>query len=140
MLGALIYSVIALYYFQIKENHPTLLTVSLIIILVIYAIVMLLDQREKNQEIILIPRNDETSLANYRLRSRLDNDHLTVENPVTGGIISISFSSITNYELIKEPKKRSKIPAELRELKRLLDDGVITPEDFEKAKKKILGI
>jgi hypothetical protein len=58
------------------------------------------------------------------------------------GFIGDAISSTTNKKKAKITKKKSEdkdIVAKLKDLKKLLDDGVISKEEFEKAKKKILN-
>ena len=58
------------------------------------------------------------------------------------GFIGDAISSTTNKKKAKITKKKSEdkdVVAKLKDLKKLLDDGVISKEEFEKAKKKILN-
>ena len=58
------------------------------------------------------------------------------------GFIGDVISSTTNKKKPKITKKNSEdkdVVAKLNDLKKLLDDGVISKEEFEKAKKKILN-
>jgi len=57
------------------------------------------------------------------------------------GFIGDAISSTTNKKKAKITKKKSEdkdVVAKLKDLKKLLDDGVISKEEFKKAKKKIL--
>jgi hypothetical protein len=58
------------------------------------------------------------------------------------GFIGDVINSTTNKKKAKITKKKSEdkdIVAKLKDLKKLLDDGVISKEEFEKAKKKVLN-
>ena len=58
------------------------------------------------------------------------------------GFIGDAISSTTNKKKAKITKKKSEdkdVVAKLKDLKKLLDDGVISKEEFKKAKKKILN-
>ena len=58
------------------------------------------------------------------------------------GFIGDAISSTTNKKKAKITKKKSEdknIVTMLKDLKKLLDDGVISKEEFEKAKKKLLN-
>lgn len=71
-------------------------------------------------------------------------------SPIIGGIITLASTSKTQAEMLNEMKKQStsqppqngpekSIADELQKLKVLLDDGSITQEDYDAAKKKLLS-
>ena len=76
-----------------------------------------------------------------QFKSKMSNSEMK-DKLASLGFIGDAISSTTNKKKAKITKKKSEdkdIVAKLKDLKKLLDDGVISKEEFEKAKKKILN-
>tara|TARA_B100000780_G_scaffold48616_1_gene30208 strand:+ start:38 stop:634 length:597 start_codon:yes stop_codon:yes gene_type:complete len=76
-----------------------------------------------------------------QFNSKMSNSEMK-EKLASLGFIGDATSSTTNKKKAKITKKKSEdkdIVAKLKDLKKLLDDGALTKEEFEKAKKKLLN-
>ena len=65
--------------------------------------------------------------------------HKQFENNVKANDFKLDFSEFENYKKITNKKKSLNIINQLRELKKLLDEEILTEEEFIKAKKKLLN-
>ena len=75
-----------------------------------------------------------------QFKSKMSNSEMK-DKLASLGFIGDAISSTTNKKKAKITKKKSEdkdVVAKLKDLKKLLDDGVISKEEFKKAKKKIL--
>ena len=83
--------------------------------------------------------NDGKSKSQFK--SKMSNSEMK-DKLASLGFIGDAISSTTNKKKAKITKKKSEdkdVVAKLKDLKKLLDDDVISKEEFEKAKKKILN-
>lgn len=72
----------------------------------------------------------------------MKNYEIDVENAIASGELSVPDEfkpKPKNLSVVIEDKKGSSVADELKKLKELLDSGVLTKEEFDTAKKKILN-